>query len=175
MRTSDDRFRFARLHPSATRRLLVAAARSLWSLVRTPPIGLIAGALRWLRRPTSLLALSAVLLTGVVIAAIRIEGWALIWLLMFSPVGIPLITVALQGGASASRQLGLGEPSSPIKRALVRAMLRAQRCPSCDYDLRGSPAQPDGCILCPECGAAWRHARLGRADDPPPEVVVVHP
>lgn len=30
------------------------------------------------------------------------------------------------------------------------------RCPSCGYDLRPQPAHPDGCTVCPECGAAWR-------------------
>ena len=29
-------------------------------------------------------------------------------------------------------------------------------CASCGYDMRGLPSDPDGCTLCPECGAAWK-------------------
>jgi hypothetical protein len=30
------------------------------------------------------------------------------------------------------------------------------RCASCGYDLTRLPIESDGCIVCPECGAAWR-------------------
>ena len=29
-------------------------------------------------------------------------------------------------------------------------------CASCRYSLAGCQAEPDGCTVCPECGAAWR-------------------
>ncbi len=29
-------------------------------------------------------------------------------------------------------------------------------CAACGYHLRGLTSEPDGCTLCPECGAAWR-------------------
>lgn len=29
-------------------------------------------------------------------------------------------------------------------------------CLGCEYVLRGIPPEPDGCTVCPECGAAWR-------------------
>lgn len=29
-------------------------------------------------------------------------------------------------------------------------------CGCCGYDLRGTEAEPDGCRVCAECGAAWR-------------------
>jgi len=32
-------------------------------------------------------------------------------------------------------------------------------CVACGQDLTGVPAHPDGCTVCPECGAAWRLAR----------------
>ena len=41
----------------------------------------------------------------------------------------------------------------------MRAILRIGRCPSCLYELDGVPAEPDGCTVCPECGAAWRVER----------------
>ncbi len=34
--------------------------------------------------------------------------------------------------------------------------LAAGHCPSCDYDLSSQPKEPDGCSMCPECGAAWK-------------------
>ncbi|MFT5424768.1 MAG: hypothetical protein ACI89L_002568 [Phycisphaerales bacterium] len=34
--------------------------------------------------------------------------------------------------------------------------LRDQRCPACWYDLAESPIEPGGCVVFPECGAAWR-------------------
>jgi hypothetical protein len=36
-------------------------------------------------------------------------------------------------------------------------------CASCGYDLRSLTPAPDGCTVCPECGAAWR---LPAVDDP---------
>lgn len=32
----------------------------------------------------------------------------------------------------------------------------ARLCPSCGYDMENTPAESDGCIVCTECGAAWR-------------------
>ena len=29
-------------------------------------------------------------------------------------------------------------------------------CGACVHDMTGVPDQPDGCRVCPECGAAWR-------------------
>ena len=41
-------------------------------------------------------------------------------------------------------------------KAARRAMLRAELCVSCAYPLDGCQPEPDGCTVCPECGAAWR-------------------
>ncbi|MEM1071826.1 MAG: hypothetical protein AAGB48_03840 [Planctomycetota bacterium] len=30
------------------------------------------------------------------------------------------------------------------------------KCMSCGYGLRDLSPEPDGCIVCPECGAAWK-------------------
>ncbi|MFZ4572927.1 MAG: hypothetical protein ACOYN0_00935 [Phycisphaerales bacterium] len=35
-------------------------------------------------------------------------------------------------------------------------------CGSCGYSLRSTPAHEDGCIQCPECGAAWKADRITR-------------
>jgi hypothetical protein len=39
------------------------------------------------------------------------------------------------------------------------------RCASCRYSLIGVSAAPDGCVVCPECGAAWRVAS-GECEEP---------
>ncbi len=30
------------------------------------------------------------------------------------------------------------------------------RCPACEYDMKGRMPEADGCSICPECGGAWR-------------------
>lgn len=37
-----------------------------------------------------------------------------------------------------------------------RVMLEASLCPSCTHPLDGLPRLEDGCVVCPECGSAWR-------------------
>lgn len=44
----------------------------------------------------------------------------------------------------------------------ARAIVAIGRCPSCGYELSQLPIEADGCVICPECGAAWR-----RASSPP--------
>lgn len=39
-------------------------------------------------------------------------------------------------------------------------------CLACVYDLTGVPTDPDGCTVCPECGAAWK---LAPRDPPAPD------
>lgn len=49
--------------------------------------------------------------------------------------------------------------------AAVSEHLTALRmCGACGGDLRTADVHPDGCVACPECGAAWRHDRFGAAD-----------
>jgi hypothetical protein len=43
-----------------------------------------------------------------------------------------------------------------FQEAQRRALIRRGYCPACCYRIGGVPAQPDGCVVCPECGAAWR-------------------
>ncbi len=39
---------------------------------------------------------------------------------------------------------------------LARAVAAEGLCPSCAYTIRGLATEPDGCVVCPECGSAWR-------------------
>jgi len=43
-----------------------------------------------------------------------------------------------------------------LARRAIRACVRFGHCSACAYEIRGLPAAPDGCTVCPECGAAWR-------------------
>lgn len=42
------------------------------------------------------------------------------------------------------------------KEALVDGYLACGRCPSCAYKIGHGLAEADGCVVCPECGGAWR-------------------
>jgi len=43
----------------------------------------------------------------------------------------------------------------------VAAMTRAGLCPACAYNINEIQPDPDGCTVCPECGAAWRMSNAG--------------
>ncbi|MEX2219225.1 MAG: hypothetical protein WD749_10760 [Phycisphaerales bacterium] len=43
-----------------------------------------------------------------------------------------------------------------FERTALTAMVTAGFCPSCGYGLAELNPEPDGCRVCPECGAAWR-------------------
>lgn len=64
-------------------------------------------------------------------------------------------------------QRALGRAAFEIRAILIKKSL----CPSCTHSLTGLPLQSDGCVVCPECGAAWRPANpvhsTGAADLPP--------
>lgn len=49
--------------------------------------------------------------------------------------------------------------------ARARALLKRGVCGSCLYRLKGLPVEDDGCVVCPECGAAWRSASIRHVDD----------
>lgn len=42
--------------------------------------------------------------------------------------------------------------------------LRRGHCAQCGWALVGLIPEPDNCIQCPECGAAWKADRLGKCD-----------
>ena len=43
-----------------------------------------------------------------------------------------------------------------VARARVQLSRYLAHCAGCWYPLSGVPQQEDGCVVCPECGAAWR-------------------
>jgi hypothetical protein len=48
--------------------------------------------------------------------------------------------------------------TTALLRHASNGVLAARRCPSCYHHLRLLPVEPDGCTICPGCGAAWRLA-----------------
>lgn len=48
--------------------------------------------------------------------------------------------------------------------AASKGLLERHLCPSCGYKLTALPIDPDGCTICPECGAAWRLPEFGSGE-----------
>lgn len=53
-----------------------------------------------------------------------------------------------------------------VRRTINGGQVRnqADSCKACGYNLSGLAVEPDGCRVCPECGAAW-WASVGEAGD----------
>jgi len=52
--------------------------------------------------------------------------------------------------------------------AVARYWLSIGQCASCRYDIASVEPAQDACVVCPECGAAWK---LGRPNSEPPTSV----
>lgn len=73
--------------------------------------------------------------------------------------GVGVISLVIVGSYFRRRagfRKGLGK--------VRRTMLDASLCPSCTHSLQGLPRHKDGCVICPECGAAWRVDALVDSD-----------
>jgi len=42
------------------------------------------------------------------------------------------------------------------REVVLRALIAQDKCGSCGYKMLGLTPADDGCVVCPECGAAWR-------------------
>lgn len=103
---------------------------------------------------------------------------ALAWTLVIDPVivGATGVRTRAWGAAIAASVVAL-----LTDRALARRIARgkwnrirelalsARACPACGYALEGLTPETDGCVVCPECGAAWRPDSLGDRDRDPNE------
>lgn len=106
------------------------------------------------RRSTVLVEAIALLLAGAVfgvpatIALVR-EGVVAVAVLLLL-VGLGCWTLAILRPVMLPRE-------HRRKREQFRALLYADPyCVVCGYALAGLAIEPDGCVICPECGAAWR-------------------
>jgi hypothetical protein len=57
----------------------------------------------------------------------------------------------------------------------IRANAADPYCPTCGYDLTGTPVADDGCRICSECSAAWRFARDAKSGDPSGDAKISQP
>ncbi len=146
----DDRRRPVRLVRFGPARVLSPAA--LWGTLR--------GAAA--HRATYLSIFVVAMLGSLVALAVKV-GPLVLAVAMFSPVSstlIVLVSITLVALLAAWSDRG---------DRLANDMVRAGRCAGCAYSLEGLGPEPDGCTVCPECGAAWNRAeRLA-----PPRTVVI--
>jgi ribosomal protein L37AE/L43A len=69
---------------------------------------------------------------------------------LFSPVSSTIIIlICITGVATANWIRDRAE-------AIRRSSIRSGRCPSCGYPIDAIEPETDGCVVCPECGSAWR-------------------
>ena len=54
-------------------------------------------------------------------------------------------------------------PRSDYTERVVTPCLKWGVCASCGYALRDATEHEDGCVVCSECGAAWKRAKIGGA------------
>ncbi len=60
-------------------------------------------------------------------------------------------------------------------RTLADHIARTGHCPSCGEDIRYQKPAADGCVVCPQCGAAWRANRLQPENSKGPVVAHIGP
>ena len=71
---------------------------------------------------------------------------------LFGPLLIIILLILLGLFFSASR---IWMP------AVARYWLSIGQCASCKYDITSVEPEQDGCVVCPECGAAWKLTATG--------------
>lgn len=116
------------------------------------------------RRPGILNAMAGI---GVVSTVLMIPVQSVIaWIQHGDPgLGIQIMLAPLY-------LIGFGLPMGYIASARMwrstaharDAMLEYDLCPHCGHGLGGIPPEPDGGMICPECGAAWRFNRQASAE-----------
>ena len=77
---------------------------------------------------------------------------------------IAIITIALGAAlflAGVTRRLTIRNEIRRSERRFREIWAEHPACLGCGYDLRDAPAQPDGCTVCTECGAAWQVESAG--------------
>ena len=75
------------------------------------------------------------------------------------PMLIPVFRI---GGLIAVVIVSRADTRRHIASHLAATAVAEGLCGGCCYSLRDLPADVDGCIVCPECGAAWQARRITR-------------
>ncbi len=78
-----------------------------------------------------------------------------IWMILRENLWIPVWLVAM------SANMFRTNPAVDYTERVVSPCLKWGVCASCGYTLRDAKAQEDGCVVCSECGAAWKRDRVG--------------
>lgn len=90
--------------------------------------------------------LTLVVLSILMIRWVGLPAW-LTWLAVaVAPVGVPLVFA----------RAGYWYMSRIRHRQMIQALIDTGLCATCAYRIDNLVAGPDGCVVCPECGAAWR-------------------
>lgn len=126
-----------------------------------PQLAGIQARLQSLRNPGlfSPMTRSAAAVTGVVALL------PLLLVFVASRTGLPPWTAFALTGLGSSA-LTLSFLRREFRAETVPLLLARERCASCGYTIAGAPRQSDGCVICPECGAAWKGSRVGTQQVP---------
>lgn len=157
-RTTDDRGRPARLAIVVWPRDASGQPRPTW---RAAGRMLLSGT----RARVVQVPVLALLALGLVAAAVLNGGPSVLALLSFSPVLSISLLIVFSG------LIAFSDGIEQHKDRLKNTRLRENQCPACGYSLQELEPSADGCLVCPECGGAWRLARL----DDPQRVVIRQP
>jgi hypothetical protein len=68
---------------------------------------------------------------------------------------ITLVSIAVVGGSAT-----LASTRSRIGTYLAASAVAEGVCGTCAYPLHGLSPEPDGCVVCAECGSAWSASRI---------------
>jgi hypothetical protein len=97
---------------------------------------------------------------------VLISGSCFVFAVAFvvSAFGDPMWWWVPYAGAGLFIYVGMRNPGWVRRRRdrLAEQLARCDGCVACAYPLNGLAPEPDGCTVCPECGAAWR---AGGTDD----------
>jgi hypothetical protein len=77
------------------------------------------------------------------------------WMILRDNLWIPVWLVAM------SANMFRTNPMIDYSARIVSPCLKWGVCASCGYTLRDAQSQDDGCVVCSECGAAWKRERVG--------------
>lgn len=72
------------------------------------------------------------------------------------PVGPGAATLALGASFIVAVYVSRFFAADADPQELRGGLVRIGRCGVCAYDVRGLAPEADGCVVCPECGAAWK-------------------
>lgn len=110
--------------------------------------------------------ISVELLIGAVVLGVLLWAARLTGLARPLPVAIaaPLIgTLLFVWAIVGFVSMAIAARATPqMCERVFESRISQNKCRACSFSLDGLSPQPDGCTVCPECGAAWR---LRSADD----------